>query len=308
MGRLLAIARTVLLLLVLGVVTVVLVRNWHAVGPYVAAVSPAALALGFLGALGSPVLSVFGWRALLADLGSPLHVAPAASVFLVGQLGKYLPGSLWSVVVQSELGSRLGVPRRRTGVAGLLAMVLALLTGIVLGLPAAPRLIGGHGNLAAAVAVGAIALAVVLWPPILNALVTRGLALLHRAPLKHPLTGRAIAAMAGWFVLSWASSSAMIYVLARSIGGPGVETADLAFVSGPGFILATAIGMLSVVLPAGVGVREGILVVLLGSLMPIAAATAVVVIARFLSVVADVLLAGASWLWARAHHLLPEDR
>ena len=48
----------------------------------------------------------------------------------------------------------------------------------------------------------------------------------------------------------------------------------------------------------------GVLALLLVTLMPLPAATAVVVVARFLAVLADLLLAGAAWAWGRRHHLL----
>ncbi len=57
-------------------------------------------------------LTMIGWKTLLRDLGSDLHLAPASGVYFVGQLGKYLPGSLWSVLVQADIASHLKVPRR----------------------------------------------------------------------------------------------------------------------------------------------------------------------------------------------------
>ena len=62
--------------------------------------------------------------------------------------------------------------------------------------------------------------------------------------------------------------------------------------------------MFSVVLPAGVGVREGVLVLILAPVTSTSAATAVVVISRFLTVAADVVFALGGWLYARSHHLV----
>jgi hypothetical protein len=38
------------------------------------------------------IFTMLAWRALLTDLGSPLGWAAAARIFLLSQLGKYLPG------------------------------------------------------------------------------------------------------------------------------------------------------------------------------------------------------------------------
>jgi hypothetical protein len=42
------------------------------------------------------------WQTILADLGSRLRLTVAARIFFVGQLGKYLPGSVWPVVMQTR--------------------------------------------------------------------------------------------------------------------------------------------------------------------------------------------------------------
>ena len=102
------------------------------------------LALGFW--VLAPVATLLGWRALLTDLGSHLHLAPGASLFFVGQLGKYLPGSVWSVLAQAEMGARLGIPRRRSAVVGLLSIGLAVHTGLLVGLPALPYLLDRSGR------------------------------------------------------------------------------------------------------------------------------------------------------------------
>src|SRR4051794_39686493 len=112
-GRWLVVARVVVGLLVLAAVVVAVVNNWDAVSADIARVSAGALALSSLLALLSLVFTLIGWRALMADLGSPLPLGPASGVLFIGQLGKYLPGSVWTVVVQAEVTSSLGVPRQR---------------------------------------------------------------------------------------------------------------------------------------------------------------------------------------------------
>ena len=83
-----------------------------------------------------------------------------------------------------------------------------------------------------------------------------------------------------------------------------LSAGSLAVTSVCGFALASAIGMFAVIVPAGVGVRDGVLALLLAALMPFPAAFTIVVISRFFSVVADVLVAAVGWTWARSHHLL----
>ncbi len=56
---------------------------------------------------------MLAWRRLLADLGSKLPVPVAARVTFMAQLGKYVPGAVWSFAAHVELGHDYDVPRRR---------------------------------------------------------------------------------------------------------------------------------------------------------------------------------------------------
>lgn len=309
-ARVLVVVRYGLLVLVLAAVVWALAGSWDEVSRELGRMSAPAIVLALVLTLGAPLFTLVGWRILLADLGTRLPLAPAASVFFVGQLGKYLPGSVWSVVAQADMARRLGVPRRRTAVVGLITIALSALCGIVVGLPALPALLTrGQANLPTWFLVLVVGgLLVALWPPVLNRAIALLFRLLRREPLEHDLSLAAVALSTMWFTLSWLAGGASIWVMATSLADAGADPGHLALVSICGYLLAAGIGMFSFVVPAGVGVRDGVLVVLLATSMPVAAATAVVVVARFYSVVADVAWAGIGWLWARAHHLLPDPK
>jgi len=302
--RLLDAVRIVVAVLVLLAVVIAVWRNWSEVSAHLREVPATTLVGAFALALLAPIFSLLGWRVLLKDLGTRLPLPASASVFFVGQLGKYLPGSVWSVVAQADLGSRLGVPRRRMGIVGLLSILLSVLTGAIVGVPALPLLLARSGEVRSVwwFAPAAVLL-LLLWPRLLNRGIALTLRLLRREPLEHSLTAPAIALTSLWFVLAWLSAGLSLLVLAQAMSA-GSPVSSLVVTSICGFALASAIGMFSIIVPAGVGVRDGLLAVLLGALMPLPAAFAIVVISRFFTVIADVVVAAVGWGWARSHHLL----
>jgi len=307
--RRLAIFRLALMLVVLAAVVVALWTSWDDVAPYLGALTAGNLALAFLAALVTPFFTMLGWRRLLADLDSTLGIAPAAGVFFVGQLGKYVPGSIWAVLAQTEMGSRLGVPRRRVGVVGLLAIALALLSGGVIGLPALPVLIGRTELGGYAVVAVVLILSVLCYPPLLNWGIRRGLRILRQPPLEHALSGRAIVVTLLWFTLSWACSGLAVVLVAADVGeGLSITSPSLLLLALCGFALSATFGMISVIFPAGVGVRDGVLALILATVMPLAAAAAVAVVIRFLTILVDVLVAAAGWTWGREHDLIDGGR
>ena len=294
-----------LLVVIVAACVIALWANWQEVSGQLRKLSVPVVLGAFVLVSLAPVLTLMGWRVLLEDLGTHLALPPASSVFLVGQLGKYLPGSVWTVVAQAEMGAKLAVPRRRMAVVGILSLGLAVLTGCLLGIPAVQPLLASRGDafswwwVAIAVALGCV----LLWPRLLNAVIARGLRLLRREPLEHDLSGRAVALASAWFVAAWVSTGLGTFVLARSVA-PDAPLGPLLVTCVGGFALASAAGMFSILVPAGVGVRDGVLALLLVTLMPLPAAAAVVVVARFFAVLADLLLAGFAWVWGRRHHLL----
>jgi len=194
-------------------------RNWTEISQDLQRVSIGALLLSFVPAALGTWLTMVGWRVILADLGSPLHLAPAGGVFFVGQLGKYLPGSVWTVLVQADMASHLHVPRRRTGVTGLVTIGLSVLPGLLVGLPALPLLLqrsaGSSGWLLRAVPL----FVVLVWPALLNRLIAWGLRVLRREPLEETLSTRAILTTVGLYALAWVLFGVHILVLALAVGG-----------------------------------------------------------------------------------------
>ncbi|MEK4241611.1 lysylphosphatidylglycerol synthase domain-containing protein [Janibacter sp. FSL W8-0316] len=305
--RVLDVLRIGFLVLVLVAVGIALWSNWEEVRGDLGRIGPVTLLAATALAMLSPFVTVLGWRVLLADLGSRLHIAPASGVFFVGQLGKYLPGSVWSVVVQTDMAHRLGVPRRRTAVVGLLTIALSALTGMILGLPALPVLLTRGDAVvpwwSLVLIIGVLGL--LLWPPVLNRGIRTMLRLLRRDPLEHDLTYAAVGLSSLWFASSWLVGGLSVWVMARNLAPDDADASRLLLVAVSGYLLAAGIGMFSIVVPAGVGVRDGVMILLLATSMSISAATAVVVVARFLTVLADVVWAAVGWLWAKTHDLLP---
>ena len=248
--------------------------------------------------LGSLALALAGvwmsfelWRGTLSALGSPVARRPAARLFFVSQLGKYLPGSVWPVVAQMRMGRELGVPRQRMGLAFLLTLGLSVLVGLLVGLVALPALLRAEGR---GVLLGLLVLPVLLSllvPSVLNRLLSRGLRMVRRPPLDAPLAGRDIVRAVLWTLAFWVVYGGHVWLLAVGLGADPLRALPVAI---GGFAVAFSIGPLLVVLPAGAGVREAVVVVLLAGLLTTPEATAVALTSRGVLMLTDGLLALAA--------------
>ena len=252
---------------------------------------------GVLGLLGM-LVGMLAWRELLAGLGSRLPLPTAGRIFLVGQLGKYIPGSVWPVLAQMEMGADAGVPKRRMATASVLGIGMSLVAAVAVGSLAVPALLtGDEGGGSYALLLLLVPVAVVaLHPRVLNPVLDRGLRAIGRPPLEHRLTGPPLVRAALVSGLAWVLLGLHAYVLAADLGASGADALALAV---GGYALASAAGLLFVIAPAGAGVREVVIVLVLAPEIGEAKALVLAIVSRLLVTVADVALAGAGALAVR---------
>ncbi len=288
-----SLARLVVLLVFLVALAVTLQQRWADVRPLLGQLSPPATGLATVCILAGIFCSFLTWRAILVDLGSTLPLTAGMRVFFLGQLGKYLPGSIWPVAAQMELGRDYRVPRRASGAAVVVTMLVVLGTGLllaVLALPlSGPASSGRYWWLLAALP----AAVVLLHPRVLNQLIGLVLRLARRQPMPASLTSGGILQAAAWAIAMWWLYGAHVWALAHDLG---VNAADLLPRATGAFAAAWCIGFLLVIAPAGVGVREPALIVLLSPVMPSTQALVVALLSRLLFTIGDLGWCGAALL------------
>jgi uncharacterized membrane protein YbhN (UPF0104 family) len=243
-----------------------------------------------LATLANLALTGLAWRTVLADLGSKLPLRAAARVFFVGQIGKYVPGSLWPVVVQAELGRDHGVARRRSAAATLVLILLSAFSALVVVLGTFPFVPAIAENSFGWTLLLVPALVVLLHPAVLGRLIDRVLRLAGRPPLGEWTSLPGTAAALGWALASWGAAGAQVFCLVISMGATRTWR-TLALTIG-GYALAWAVGLVVVVAPAGAGAREVALAALLSQVVDPGAVVVVVLLSRVLFTGADLALAG----------------
>jgi uncharacterized membrane protein YbhN (UPF0104 family) len=278
-----------MLVLVLVAVAVVVSRNRQAFIDSIDKVGVGGIVLSAAAALVGVGGTYLQWRAVLIGLDVRLGVAEGARVFFVSQLGKYLPGSVWPVVMQMEAGRRRGANRSTMLAANLITVLLSVCVGVVLAglllpfsVPAALHRFWW--------ALAALPLLVVLaLPRSLPFLLDWLLKVLRRAPLDVVMTGSATRTALGWSALSWVAFGTHLAVLVAAIGKPSLGLLALC-VGAMG--LAVSAGVLFLPAPAGAGMREVILGYVLVAVLTSGQVVAVVIASRVILLLADLLMAG----------------
>jgi glycosyltransferase 2 family protein len=187
-------------------------------------------------------------------------------------------------MAQMELGRDYHVPQRASGAAVGVFLLVVVGTGLAVAAATTPLL--GPDALDAywwLLAVLPLALLTVV-PLVLNRLLALALRLTRRPPLTAPLSTGGLVRAAGWALLSWLAYGVHLWVLAGQLGAGGPLL--LARATGA-FAAAWCVGFLLLVAPAGAGVREAALVLLLAGALTRPQATVVAVVSRLLFVLGD---------------------
>lgn len=264
---------------------------------------PAVLAALVLAVL-AQLAALASYRAITADLGSPLPPRPAGKVYFVSQLGKYLPGSVWGMVALVSLAAQQRVPRRTSVAAGVINLVVSVATA---GALAALLLPFGAMDTVRHFWYLMLLLPVLLaglHPRVVVGVLDVALRKVGRVPVPSRMSYAGTVRAAGWQSLCWLLYGLHAWVLAVGIGA-AVTPVTLAVAVG-GFALAYGIGPLFVLTPAGAGVRETALVLLLGGMLGgSSAALALALVSRLLLVVTEFGQAGGWVLLARTRRPAP---
>jgi uncharacterized membrane protein YbhN (UPF0104 family) len=299
-GRALAvrIGRVVFLLAVVGLLARQLAADADGIAAALRRIGAAHAGLSLLAALLGLGASGLAWRSLLAALGASLPVAAVPPVFFVAQLGKYLPGAIWPYLAQVRLGRRYGVTGSQSAAASVLFVVAHCATGGAVAAAVLPWVSPAVTRRFWWALVFAPLLLLLLHPRVLLPVLRAAHRLARRGAAPQRLAGRRVAAALGWLLLTWAGYGACLLALLTPLTSRGLLPAGALSVGG--YALAWTVGfaaaaVLVVAAPAGLGIREVVLVALLTPVMPAAAATAVALVSRLVQTGGDALwaLAGA---------------
>ena len=265
----------------------------------------AALA-GAAGLLSLALTSALGVRA--AGLGgAPDFVASWLRVWFTGYFYRYIPGKVMLVVERARLGGRLGVPTSTSVILVVWESLLLLAgaglaggAGLALGAssqanPVSTRMIV---LLAATALVGSLLLG-----PLLVALSTRWPRLAARLPgLLFQVPARAQLLLVGGNMIAWLLLGASFSLLAASVSP---ERAPPTGALLTWFIVSYVGGQVTSVAPAGLGVREALLIAGLADFVPAPLALAWAVAHRILLSTVELILVLLSQLLPLPNELEP---
>lgn len=286
-------------------------RAWDDLRSYGATLRPSVpwlIGSGVLYLLGLASFGCFFTR-IMARSSTPVPIGPAMRAYLVGHLGKYVPGKAMVVLVRVGLVVPYGARAATAAFATLYeTLVMMAVGGLVAGLvfliwPGPPIEIPIGGGRMVAVPLSILSLGIGL--PLLvlaEARIFPKLAMTASVPfpgVDHSalprFSGGLLAEGVAWSVVGWALMGVSLAATIRAIepGGLPISGWPMAMAA---VALATVAGFLVAIFPGGLVIREAVLTASLGPMLGAEVAIVAALVLRLVWVVAELVSAGVLML------------
>jgi hypothetical protein len=240
-------------------------------------------------------ISALAWRRLLSDMGTVRTWSELSIIMGVSQLAKYIPGNVGQHVGRAAMSISRGIPLRPYGISVVVETVLAVLAATLVGVVACSisgmdaGMLAQYGDIAlpAIIVLGAaFVLALVaarhLLPRLLQKFLRKRIGAAPIAPPRNSVLVYALIAYIVNYAVLGTGIAAMIALLLPQ------QQAHWLLLTGS-FAFAWVVGFFAPGAPAGLGVREGIMMVLLQFSYSQPVALLIVIALRIATTAGDVL-------------------
>jgi uncharacterized membrane protein YbhN (UPF0104 family) len=248
-------------------------------------------------------LLIAAWRLLLRDWDQRLEPWSAARIWTIANLGKYIPGKIWAIAGLALMAQKQGIAPWAATASAILLQALAVGAGvIVVGIAGTGPLAQHHPWVEPAlwVLAGLSAIAVfLLVSPGVNRYVTRRA--LHRNDIGSP---RRATILFGILVnlAAWVGYGCAFWLLQRGTI-PGVSL-SLSTAIGA-FTASYLAGLLFLLAPGGLLVREGVLILMLQGAIGLGPAGALAAASRLMLTLTEIGVAVPFLVLSPEHRRVP---
>ena len=231
------------------------------------------------------LLSALVWREMIKDVGRmQVQVVTAISIYLSANICRYVPGKIWQIGGLAYFSQQSGIPKDLSILSAVLGQLLALSAASILGVYAIvtsqTSLIPDPLTIAMLVIGSVLIVKCVGFWALKKIIAERPDAVLYPWECWKPF-------MLKWFSLylcNWILYAVSFYLFCASIG---FETNF--FLIGSAFAGAYVLGYIALLAPAGLGVREVSLAVLLSPIMLTEEALVLALLARVWTTFVEVI-------------------
>lgn len=251
---LLRVVQVALAAIVIALVARKIIAEWGAVTLALDEARPNWLALAASGlvVIATYAVLIETWRVVLRGWQHEIPFLDAARIWTISNLGKYLPGKVWSITALAVMSREYGVSAAEGATASVLVTLINTIVGFAVAIVAGASLLRLPTALVIVIAV--MAVAVLASPSALPRLGLMAGKLFKREIVLRPLAHRVLLFAGVLTCVAWLMYGVAFWLFTKGVLGhaPGALRNYVAVFAG-----SYLVGFVAIFAPAGVGPREG---------------------------------------------------
>ena len=224
-------------------------------------------------------LVAWGWEAVFRDLGERATIRQTFAIIYAAQLGRYIPGKIWIFLGQFHIAGQMGFRKSSALTAGIVQNLCGNIGAfIVFGFTVFgaryPSWMAWAAFGVAAAAAGFLLIA----PAHLEGWINRWRARRGSDPVRFVVSRRTVLKVLGIMTLAWAEHCLAFALLVSAMTAVDLRTG---FELGLAYNVAYHVAFYVLIVPGGLGVREGTITALLSSTIGAFMAGTIALVQRF---------------------------
>jgi glycosyltransferase 2 family protein len=261
-------------------------NNWAEVRSYSWNFDPLFMFLSVIVFLAGYILLAWIWRRFLGSTGHPVSFGAAWDIYFIGNLARYIPGKVWTIALTAWMAKRYGVPAVTAGTASVLAQAYSVISSLVIF--ALFFIFNGYPlqgiSLEWTAPVFVLVLLIFLAPKNLERALNLLLVKLGRERSALGLNTAGAVKITLLYFLSWLVFGAAFWLFVMSIT---IDRSLQPFFLTGVFVVSYVTGFFAVFVPGGLGVREGVMGLLLAGYIPAGVGILVAFLLRLLTTMVE---------------------
>ncbi|MFC1651018.1 lysylphosphatidylglycerol synthase domain-containing protein [Candidatus Latescibacterota bacterium] len=286
---------TVKTLLKLAVAAIIIIflghsvlSNWEMIRGYDWSFNPVLMILSCLIFAAAFGFLPWVWHMVLHYMGHELSYSDARDIFYIGNLGRYIPGKVWSIAGMAYMAEKSGIPATIAGTSAVFSQVYSMLSSF--GFFLLFFIFRGTYSINAKVfwflPVFFAAAVIFIFPSNMERVLNIVLKRIGKETVTLRITTVSALKIVALYFVSGLLFGCAFWIFVSSFIGLGEVNPVFA---ASAYIIAYWVGFLAFFVPGGIGVREGILGLLFMNIIPAGVLIIIAALSRLLVTIIEIL-------------------
>lgn len=198
------------------------------------------------------------WSNILRVYGYSVSYSKGLAAVGLAVFTKYIPGKILMILGRAEyISQQYSIPRKTTSTLSLITQLISIWTGLTLGILGI-ILLGGNSKFEITIisVIFWLIFVILIFTPTLGSLVTFMVKLVGKPNFRLPvLQFKQTLKVIPYFILNWGLWCLSFYFLCLAL----TFNCKITIITGLAFALGGSVGIISIITPGGLGVREGVI-------------------------------------------------